>query len=343
MSSTIDTPETSVMFSLAELADIEEKRVREEAIERARRREEQARERTAAEQQQREAEAVRVAAAAEARQQRERERAKAIVKSKAREQAELDVARITAEGKARLETDNAARAHELAILRVKSASGHARLRRVLAAVLGAVLLAGSGAAYAVNNHLRHLEQQSQRLRDDRWALIQSRDKEMAAELMALDRRHDALRERSGPAYAKPAEEQAAAARAAVEAGGVDAAKLRAIGEALDDLDVRLDRADRLAEHDRRLTDLAAWARSTRKAKRMEAARSAAARAHRSPDSDDALAAYGRALDGFRKTLSADGGAKQMPQVTGPPQDTKTVCTDPHDPLCGLDGKQLAAP
>ena len=83
------TTETSVTFSLAELAKIEEERVREQDAQRARTRDLAARQQREAEAQRRATEAGRIAAEAEARARRERGEAEAKARLEAREQARL--------------------------------------------------------------------------------------------------------------------------------------------------------------------------------------------------------------------------------------------------------------
>jgi hypothetical protein len=340
--SNINTPETSVMFSLAELAIIEEERVEEETQQRAVMLAERAnaeRETLARRQEQ---EQARIESERDAEAQRTFAGAAAKARSEARQQSAVEVARIKAESSARLEADNAMRAHELAVLRLNNDSGRARLRRALAAVIGVVLLSGSAAAYGVNGHIGGLQQDSQRIREDRFALVQAHDKNMAAELMALDRRYDALQTRSGLTKAESARKEAAGARSAVDVGPVDQAKLRAFGESLDALDARLDLIERLAAHDRRLDDLNRWANSTRKSELVGAARKAGIKAHQTQGDDVAVAAYGSALDELAKKLVAKKRAGGT--VSPRPQDpTGNNCTNPHDPLCGLNGQQIGLP
>jgi hypothetical protein len=194
----------------------------------------------------------------------------------------------------------------------------------------------------VSGRLSALEHDAQRVRDDRFALVQEHDKGMAAELMGLDRRHEALQSRAGFAKAERAGKHAADARGAIEAGSVGQAKLLAFAEALDALDGRLDRIDRLKAHDARLGDLNAWAQGTGREELVEPARQASSKAHALDGNAPAMAAYLEALDALAKKLATNKrGAAVRGTVTTP--STGKVCTDPHDPLCGLDGRQLGMP
>lgn len=338
-------PETSVMFSLAELADIEQERVREEARERASRERERIMARQAALEAERAAEAARIAAEQERRAAHERAKAEAKARSVARERAEAEVARIAAEAKARLEAENATRAHELEVLRVKSDSGRARLRHALAGVIGLVVLAGSAAGWAVDGHVTAIERDSQRLREDRWAVSQAYDGAMASQLASLDRRHAALREVNLKS-AEKARLHAEAARSAIEAGGVDAPKLAAFGEAVDSLAAVVARSERLAAHDKRLSDLAAWATATGKTKALDAVNRAAVAAQSGTPETEAR--YVAALDGLSAALAAEAGGTR--RVSGSLAGTTTTtttttkrgtpCTNRHDPMCGPDGMLL---
>lgn len=342
---TAQTPETSVMFSLAELADIEQERLREEATERASRERDRMMARQAALEAERAAEVARVAAEQERRAAHERQKAEAKARSTARERAEVEVARIAAEAKVRLEAENANRAHELEVLRVKNDSGRATLRHALAGVIGLVVLAGSATGWAVNGHLTKIEQESQRLREDRWAVSQAYDEAMASQLASLDRRHAALGERATAKNAEKARLRAEAARSAIEAGGVDAPKLAAFAEALDALGGVVAANERLAAHDQRLLDLTSWATATGKTKALDVAKRAAAAAKNGDG--QAEARYVAALDGLSAALATEAGGTRRVSAAGTTTTTTTTtkkrgipCTNRHDPMCGPDGMLL---
>jgi membrane protein involved in colicin uptake len=140
---TRDTSETSVAFSLAELAKLEQERVQQEDLQRARAREREAREQQEAAARRRSAEEARVAAAAEELSRARREEAEARARAEARVRVAGEVARIEAEAKARLDADNAERAHELAVLRTRTEGGRRRRGRTRSSRGSAAARAGT--------------------------------------------------------------------------------------------------------------------------------------------------------------------------------------------------------
>lgn len=341
---TRDTSDTSVTFSLVELARLEDERVREEDERRARAREREAREQREAEMRRRAEEERRVAAQEEARAKRQREEAEAEARAKAREQAALEVARIEAAGRARLEAENAARAHELAVLKVRQESGRRRLQVALAVVIGLVACGGPAAAYVAHGRVTGLEQENAQLRESEAALAREHDQARTTELTALDRRFAALAARAvlveDPRATDEASRTAEAARKALDAKALDHSRLRAFGDALDALQARIEGLERLAALERRHADLSAWADQRRRSEPLLAeARKAEARAKAMTD-DGSLRAYEGALDRLRDALAKDGArggaaSSSTTQVTGP-----GGCTDPHDPMCGFGGQRL---
>ncbi|WP_437592393.1 hypothetical protein [Sorangium sp. So ce1000] len=334
-----DTSDTSVTFSLAELAKLEESRVREEHLQRARTREQEAREQREAEARRHAAEAARVAAEAEAQARREREQAETEARAEARARAAIEVARIEAEAKARLEADNAARAHELAVVRARAEGRRRSVAHALAVALGLVLCGGAAGAYGVAQHMAGLEQEARRLRDAQAALSEERESARAAELAALDRRHAALRGRPLASDAEEARATAEAARNALDPRALDHGRLQAFGDALDALEARLDTLERIAALDRRHADLAAWAAERRRPEATAAAQVAAARARTQGADEGALRAYESALAQLREALArpaAPGAPGPRPQVGS----RQPECTNPGDPMCALDGRPL---
>lgn len=336
---TRNTSDTSVTFSLAELAKIEEERVREEDVQRARTRESQAREQREAEARRRAEEAAEVAAQAEARARREVEQAAAKARAEARERAASDVARIEAEAKARLEADNAARAHEIALLRARTEGGRRRTQTVLAVALGLVLCGGGAAAYGATRHVSALEQDTARLREGQTALARERDNAKSTELASLDRRHAALRARTVAGDTAEARATAEAARSAIDTKAPDHGRLRAFSDALDALQARFEALDKVAALSRRHADLAAWAASLKRAEVGAEAQTAAARVKATSGDETSIRLYEAALDQMRSALAqsvaAPGG--RLPPIRR--EVVAGVCP-PGDPGCGLDGKPL---
>jgi len=328
----------SVTFSLAELSKIEHERVRDEEVQRARAREDRAREERQAETRRRAEEETRIAADADARVRRERDEAEERARVEARKQAAIEVARIDAEARTRLEADQAARAHELAVLEHRSSRRGHRLQLALALVVGLVAGGGSAGAYAVTR-AGSLETEARGLRDAQASLTREREQAFAADLGALDRRHAALRARS-TASADDARAAATAARNAIDERAPKADQLRAFGDALDVLDKRLDGLQQIAELDRRYADLAAWASKQQRSGIMGAAQAAAASA-KAAGGDGALLAYEGELDSARATLASGGSAvkHREAEVASP----GPVCTLPGDPMCDLKGHSLLKP
>jgi hypothetical protein len=336
-----DSPsDTSVTFSLAELAKLEAERVREEDARRARAREREAKEKLSAEAARRAAEAAEMAATAEARARRLREEAEEKARVEARQRAEIEVARIGAEARARLDADNAQRAHELAVLKLRTEGGARRLQVALAAVIGLVVLGGGAAAYEVDQRVSRLTQDGERLREGQHALALERDQGKAAELAALDRRFVALRGRPLIKDADAPRATAEAARNRVDVNALDGDRLRAFGEALDALQARLDTLDRLALLSLRQIDLDTWAADRKRGEAMVAARAAGVRA-RALGTGEALHAYEAALDQARDALaqSSAGGGRQ---VVASAQTTtgKAATCRAGDAWCGADGKPV---
>jgi hypothetical protein len=330
--------ETSVTFSLAELARMEEERVRADDARAREARAREARERREAEAARRVAEAAQIAADAEARAKRAREAAEEQAKREAREKIAADVARIEAEARARLEADNAARGHELRALEIREQGGRKRLVAALVAVVGIAVIGGAGAAYTVDRRVAALTSEAQSLRETQQALGREREHAKAGDLAALDRRHALLKGRAAAKDAGEAAIAANAARRAVDEKALDQQRLRAFADALDALEAREATVDRLAALDRRLADLAAWSADRKRESTLGAARSAAARAKASPD-ESALAAYAAALDAARDGLAHGPGG--IPRPDRPDRDPgKPGPCDPNDPLVGLDCKRL---
>lgn len=328
--------ETSVTFSLAELGRLEQERVREEDAQRARAREREAREKREAEARARAEEEARIKAEEEARGRRVRAEAEEAARAEARLRAAADVARIEAESRARIEAANAARAHELAMLRVEEESGKRRLRFALAAVIGLAVSGGGLTAHQVSRHTERLTLDVAQAREAREALARERESAKQTELAALDRRRIALEARP----TKGAEEARAsveAARRAVDRKALDHDRLRALADALDVLGARLDTLDRLAGLDARRDDLLMMADKKQLREPADTVKTASVRARALAD-DAAIRGYEAALaelrDALGRTSTARAGAAIVKGEKG------TSCIDPNDPMCAFNGKSL---
>jgi hypothetical protein len=342
MSTTHQNPsDTSVTFSLAELAKLEQERVREEDARRASDREKTARATREAETARRAAEAAKIAADEEARARRLKAEAEEQARLAAKQRAEIEIARIQAESKVRLDAENAQRAHELALFRVRTEAGRRRITGALAAALALVVAAAGLGGYRLNSQLGSVEQEAERLRDGQQALAKEREHAKATELNALERRFAALGTRPNLRQAEEARAAAETARKAIDTRALDHDRLRAFADALDALEGRLDGLDRLDALDQRRADLAAWAAERKRSDVLAATGTAAARARALCD-ESALRGYEAALDRAREALAKEpptGGGRQAIAKTDGGSGGRT-CPGPGFPGCGLDGKPI---
>jgi hypothetical protein len=171
---TQESTESSVLFSLAELQQMEHERIETEEHQRL-----VARER---ERERREAEAERIRAAqtqlASERVATE-ERARRIAENEARERAReacaVEVSRIEAEAKVRLAAEERARTHELALLRVRAHTQLYRLCVGLGVTLSVVLCLAAVGAWRAMSELDRLQQDASQARQERDAIALARD------------------------------------------------------------------------------------------------------------------------------------------------------------------------
>ncbi|MBK7583835.1 MAG: hypothetical protein IPI67_27035 [Myxococcales bacterium] len=337
MSSRVTT-DTSVAMSLADLAKIEDERIEQEQTTRARAREQRAREQREAAARRLAEEAAGLAAAAEEQARRNREAVTEKARAEARERAAADVARIEADARARLELENAARAHELASLRVRRETGRRRREYVLGAALALLVSVGAVAAYDANQRITTRERASLELKEREHALIQEHNDAKRTDLAALDRRHANLLARPLSDKAASERDTAAAARAGLDARSPGQDGLRAFGDALDALQTRVEGLERLSALEHRHADLASWASSVRRTSALQDVQSAALAARKPGAGPDALVAYERALDAARPKLGERAG-QAGPLVTNETTTTGRTCRE-GDPGCGLDGRPL---
>jgi hypothetical protein len=324
------TTESSVAVSLASLHALEDERSRDEKLTRTRVREMRTRETALAE-------ARRVAELQAETERRAREEEEERARIEARERAAADVARIQAEARARLEIENAARAHELATLRVKHETGRRFREYGLFAILALVVAVGGVSTYQNGEHTQKLERTAEELKDRERSLTREKDEAKRVELAALDRRHESLVARPGAKQATEQKKTADDARAMLGSASLGHDRLRAFADALDSLETRIDAAEELGKLERRHADLEAWARAIGKKRAGATAVEMQKRARASLGSQ-ALADYERALNDL-----ADGLGDRVPPGTGPVATTDTRPSgkcNPDDPGCGLDGRPV---
>ena len=350
---------SSVTFTLAELAKLEAERCRDEEAQRAHAREKAAQDKRDADAKKAQAEAQRLAAEAEAKAKKDHEAAVEKARLEARERAAADVAHIQAEAAARLEADNAQRAHEIALVRIRTESSARKLRTALAVVVGAALLGAGGAAISVSRQVTSLEQETAALREGQTALTHEREQAKQSELAALDKRHAALRERAlGAAQHKTlgvgrdveaASIVAETARATVDPKALDHDRMRAFADALDALQARIETLETVAALDQRKDDLDAWAGERRKSDalstKVAAAKDAAQKARAAGAGKADAKAYEVALGHLHDAIAQAGtgtgtggrGGGARTETLGAP------CTPGLDPLCGPDGHLITSP
>lgn len=339
MSNPARATDTSVTFSLAELTRLEDERIAAERAARAADRAARERARRRAEEERLRVEQEEAEKAAALALRTEHERARVAARLEAERQAALDVARIGAEARAKLDADNAARAHELALITARTTAGRRRLTRVLGAALALVVVSGAAAVYDTSRSLAAAQRESDAMRGANAALVRERDSAKSAQLATLDRRHEDLRARPHAKEATDALKTAAAARRALESGG-EHGHLRTFADALDALEASLAARERLELLAQRHADLDAWASTTR---RLDAAAVAKEASERAKGGDPgAVRAYELALDRYRDGLGQRTGATSRP--SGGSQPVAAVQPERRcvagDPGCGLDGRPL---
>lgn len=162
--------ESSVLFSLKELMNLEEERIRQEEVDRERAAEAERQARMDAERRAREAEEARVRAMEEERRQAEQRQREEQARLSAIQQAEMEKARLDAENAARIEQMRHAQEHEARMRTISQDKSKKRLQ-IIGAVLGVFLLVALvGGGLAIKAQLDRsakLEAQLNGLNDER--------------------------------------------------------------------------------------------------------------------------------------------------------------------------------
>ena len=141
--------ESSVLFSLKELMNLEEDRIRGEEADKAAQSAAAEHARVSAERAARDAEEARLRAEDERRRAEEARSREEVARLEALRQGEVEKARVGAEQEARLTAMAAQQHHERQIEAIKGDDSKKKLRNILIAVFIVVPLVGSGAAYMV--------------------------------------------------------------------------------------------------------------------------------------------------------------------------------------------------
>lgn len=149
--------ESSVLFSLKELMNLEEDRIKSEEAERKRKEEEALRAKMDAERKAREAEESRLRAAEEERRAQEARAREEAARHEAIRHAEVEKARLDAENAARIEAMRRQQEHERQLVQMKEQSGKKKLTFMLAG-LGVLLVVGAvGGSIAIKNSMEATE------------------------------------------------------------------------------------------------------------------------------------------------------------------------------------------
>jgi dTMP kinase len=289
------TTDTSVTLSLVELARLEAERLRSEEAAAQKKREAQRMQQKEAERAEREAEMARLSAEAEERARKARAEAEEKVRAEARARVESDILRIQAEAKARLQADEAARAHELAVIRAKAEGNRGWLRIALVAVIAISGVGGVLGGTVAADREAALRTQVEKLRD----------------------------------------ESAATARSVESARTEAAERQRRLT-----VEQRERRAERVTLLDGRRDALAGWAEAQSRRDVMTSIEAAADRAHAQGASEADLAVYDGALTRAADQLSKPATGRIARRTDGGPVPVvrAAACANPHDPMCGLDGR-----
>ncbi len=141
--------ESSVLFSLKELMNLEEDRIKQEETERQRQEQAVIQARLDAERKAREEEEARMAAAEEQRRQQEQRSREEMARLEAIRHAEVEKARLDAENAARLEQLRQQQAHDLNLTAIKQDKSKKNLLYIAVGVGVALVLAVAIGGYAV--------------------------------------------------------------------------------------------------------------------------------------------------------------------------------------------------
>ena len=338
--------ETSVLVSLRELVALEDERLREEQIAREQAQREADRARREAEAMAREAERARQDAEEAARREAAQRLAEERARIEAIEAAEVERARVAAAAEAERAVVASRNAHERELRALDEERSRHRLR--YGAGIAALLALSLGVVAAVTT-LREPPPTS----DPRVAQLEAEQQRLFGERLAALDRFGARLAADAPdpltADLAAADAKVRSARSALDPAALADAKLDAYEEALGAFGADLaayKRGRRAAAlralHAELETALAAL---RRRSPTLDAATEAAERARVGSDPDDAaLDAYDAALDELAllvaSSRSSTPGVAARPVGSSTTTSSKpsvgegTICTDPHDPLCG---------
>jgi colicin import membrane protein len=152
--------ESSVLFSLKELMNLEEDRIKQEEDTRAAQAAAAERARIEAERQAREAEEARIRAEEDRRRTDEGRAREETARLEAIRHAEIERARVDAEGRARMEAMAAQQQHERSLAAINQDKSKKNLRNLLIAGIVGVIAIGSVSGYLIKKNLDEKEAQA---------------------------------------------------------------------------------------------------------------------------------------------------------------------------------------
>jgi colicin import membrane protein len=341
-----DPTETSVLISLRELVALEGERLAEEQVEREHARDRMEREHAAELERRRVAEEARLAAEGSERARRARDAAEEAARLHALRHAEVERARIRAEAAVQREVTDAQFKHERDLMRIEQERKKGQLKLLGIVGLVVTLMGAGGAALFAGDFLgaeRDVnDARVQRIAGEQQAMFRKR-------LAALDTFHEQLRSQleelnDVSTALEDTRTQVQRARAAVEPKALEDARLDALQDALRTMArelTRSHRVQRLASLDGLHSELLDKLKKVRHhpkglKKADEDVRSARRRVNASDPEEASLTAFDRALSLLGIAL---GGPKFGGPTPSPPKGEKKPdpfgpCQGKGDPLCG---------
>src|SRR5688572_3705106 len=200
--------ESSVLFSLKELMNLEEDRIKQEEADKDKRARQEMEAKAAAERAAREAEERRIREEEEARRLEEMRRKEEAARIEAIRHGEIEKAKAEAEHKSRMEAMTAQQAHEQQLAALNSDQGKKRLKMFVGIAVGVLLIAVVGGGVAMKNASERAEKEKAAA-DARIAAAEAESKRLKNEFETAQKREEELR--SSLASAKDDATQAGAA------------------------------------------------------------------------------------------------------------------------------------
>lgn len=201
--------ESSVLFSLKELMNLEEDRIREEEAQKEAQAKAELEARQAAERAAREAEEARLRSEEEARRIDEQRRKEEATRLDAIRLGEIEKAKAEAEHRARLQAMSAQQAHEQTLAALTQDKHKKRLQIIVGIAVGVLLIGGVGGGLAFKQHQEEAAKQA--------AVLEAQRKETEERLRRLQNEFDTARTREQDLQASLANAKDEATRAKLQA------------------------------------------------------------------------------------------------------------------------------